>query len=152
MVDYRADLVRILEEARSLARDHLAAAQASQKRRYDVTHKEASFLLGDLVWLFTPRVEDARGKKWARMWVGPYRIIALRGTTAKLRNVESGVTIKQSVHVGRLKPYHTPPIDDESPGDAMDGDEFNAAAEADAAFQQSSDQAVLSLIAAFDAL
>ncbi len=44
------------------------------------------------------------------------------------------------------------PIDDEVPLDAMAGDEFNAAAESDVAFQQSGDQAVLSLVAAFDKL
>jgi transposase InsO family protein len=145
--EYRSELVRILEEARSLAREHLSAAQANQKRRYDATHKEAPFVLGDRVWLFTPRVEDARGKKLARMWVGPYRIIALRDTTAKLRNIESGKDIKQSVHVGRLKPYHQPPNDDEMPLGEVDSDAFNAGDECDAAFQQSGDQAIFSLLA-----
>jgi hypothetical protein len=148
VAEYRADLVKSLEEARALARQHLQAAQAEQKRRYDQSHIDAPFLVGDRVWLYTPRVDVGQSKKLARLWVGPYRIIKLVGTTAWLRNVGSGVSLQQCVPVSRLKPYHDPPSESEVPtGLDQDAAAFDADQEEDEAFYQEGDVAINALVA-----
>jgi Chromo (CHRromatin Organisation MOdifier) domain len=66
------------------------------------------FKLGDLVWLFTKRVKKGLSKKLKRMWIGPFRIIAMTSpVNVKLQRLNKR-TLKQVVHIARLKLYEGP--------------------------------------------
>lgn len=112
--DTVARLVCRAEEARQLARLRTMASQQRQCQRYNETHRQASYTVGDLVWLWTPRRQQGKATKFLHRYVGPYRI------TAKLSDLTYQVQLlhpttdqrtpsKDTVHITRIKPYRAPP-------------------------------------------
>ena len=80
------DMLKEAEEKVRLIRDRLKTAQSRQKSYYDQKHREVSFEPGDFVYL---RVSPMRGLqrfkikgKLAPRFIGPFCIIARRGTVA----------------------------------------------------------------------
>jgi len=100
-VDY---LRRAIKTAHSLAREHLQRALIRQKRGYDAHAKAQSpYKVGDLVRYYYPVV--AQGNKFARPWIGPYRILE-KSTEVDYKIVKvSGRGRTRVVHYDNLKPY-----------------------------------------------
>ncbi|GFT31971.1 retrovirus-related Pol polyprotein from transposon 412 [Trichonephila clavipes] len=48
------------EESRQLARVHTLRAQDKDRRRYDSKHQMVSYASGDLVWVYTPVLDESR--------------------------------------------------------------------------------------------
>ncbi|GFV53605.1 transposon Ty3-I Gag-Pol polyprotein [Trichonephila clavipes] len=48
------------EESRQLARVHTLRAQDKDRRRYDSKHQMVSYAPGDLVWVYTPVLDESR--------------------------------------------------------------------------------------------
>ncbi|GFX37209.1 retrovirus-related Pol polyprotein from transposon 412 [Trichonephila clavipes] len=48
------------EESRQLARVHTLRAQDKDRRRYDSKHQMVSYAPGDLVWIYTPVLDESR--------------------------------------------------------------------------------------------
>ncbi|GFX88042.1 transposon Tf2-6 polyprotein [Trichonephila clavipes] len=48
------------EESRQLARVHTLRAQDKDRRRYDSKHQMVSYTPGDLVWVYTPVLDESR--------------------------------------------------------------------------------------------
>jgi hypothetical protein len=71
--------------------------QAKCKARYGRRVKECIFQHGDLVMSYNPRWESThvRERKLARRWLGPWRIIDIRGTSFKLETLEGLAPTKE---------------------------------------------------------
>ncbi|KFD60515.1 hypothetical protein M514_27302 [Trichuris suis] len=72
---YIEQLIRALDEVNGKAQSRIAKEAARQKRYYDRCANPQQFKVGDLVFLFLPRVLQGRNKKFRKPWVGPYVII-----------------------------------------------------------------------------
>ena len=97
-------LRRALESAHDLAREHLQKALVRQKRGYDAHAKQQSpYKPGDLVRYYYPVV--AQCNKFARPWIGPFRIV--EKTTEVDYKIEpvSGKGRTRVVHFDNLKPF-----------------------------------------------
>jgi transposase InsO family protein len=82
------------------AREHLHAAQARQKRDYDLRLKEESYQPGDLVYKLDERSKIGISKKLRAPWEGPFLVIGSRPPLYKLRMRKRDVL----VHHDKLKP------------------------------------------------
>lgn len=110
---YARDAIALAAQAREVARHRLTVSQASQKRRYDLRHRDHHFSPGSLVLLWTPSRRVGLSEKLLSRYSGPYQIlrqlsdvtyeIAPVGQPSVSPNVTSDV-----VHVARLKPYVSP--------------------------------------------
>ena len=140
---YREQLVARLELARKLAKECLASAQEKQKAYFDSTHREHPFAVGQAVWMHVPQIKAGLSRKLSRCWTGPFRIIWLSDSLARLRNVASGVTLRSKIHVRRLKPFvpaHSKPVVDLSaPEDVPGEDEPDEVEEAEGAFDEAAE-------------
>ncbi|CAC5402754.1 unnamed protein product [Mytilus coruscus] len=68
--DYTAEMVTRLQEAFTLAKDNLQAAQRKQKEQYDVIN----YAIGDKIWVFNPSTKPGLLTKLLHNWHGPYVI------------------------------------------------------------------------------
>ena len=68
-----SDLQRRILEAHEYARQHSAKMVARSRRNYLGEHR--TFQVGDLVWLYTPRLQPGRGKKFSNFYSGPWQVI-----------------------------------------------------------------------------
>ncbi|XP_077547976.1 uncharacterized protein LOC144160612 [Haemaphysalis longicornis] len=108
--EYARDLIAQADVARQIARAKITASQASQKRRYDETHRDVGFPTGFLVLLWTPSRHVGLCEKLLSRFTGPYRMIRLvTPVTYEIIPVTPPPSpvqpVSQIVHVSRLKPY-----------------------------------------------
>jgi hypothetical protein len=109
---YRAQLMQKFESAFELVRKNLAKAHERQKTNYDKGRREIEFPVGSRVWLYTPTKKKGLSPKLTRPWKGPFRVTQRVGKLLyKLRD-EDGRTLKQLVHVQRLKTFTDRDVDD----------------------------------------
>ena len=67
--------VETLEEAHAIARDNIQCAQQNMKEVYDRSAREAEFIVGDRVWVYTPKTKKGLSQKLMHHWHGPFRIV-----------------------------------------------------------------------------
>lgn len=97
-------LRRTIGTAHDLARAHLGKALIRQKRGYDAHAKsQAPFVVGDLVRYYYPVV--AQCNKFARPWIGPFRVIEKSTEVDYKIAPVSGRGKTRVVHYDNLKPY-----------------------------------------------
>ena len=107
-------MLKEAEEKVKLIRDRLKTAQSRQKSYYDQKHREISFEPGDFVYL---RVSPMRGLqrfkvkgKLAPRFIGPFRILARRGTVAYQLDLPGGLSDVHDVfHISQLRKYVSNP-------------------------------------------
>ena len=56
---------------------------------------------GDRVYVLEPALKVGISRKLAKKWIGPYRILNLKGVTAEIKEIH-GTKVKK-IHVNRLK-------------------------------------------------
>jgi hypothetical protein len=105
--EYRAQLLSNLAEARKAADENLRKARGRQADAYNSHRREATYGLGDLVWVFTPKPRKGLSPKLQHLWHGPFRIEEHHGLNYKIQSL-ANKTFKQLVHVQRLKPFYSP--------------------------------------------
>lgn len=92
-------------QAHRLATERIRAAGSRSKERYDATRSDHTYLVADLVWMFTPKVPKGHSKKLKLRWRGPYRVIEIRSAlTYVLQHAENPKDV-QVTHISRLKPH-----------------------------------------------
>lgn len=110
--DFVDRLVTQAEESRQLARIRTLQAQHRDKTRYDATHRDVSYSIGELVWVFTPVRKVGLSEKLLKRYFGPYRIVRkLSNVTYEVEESEPPSRkqkSKQVVHVLRMKKYYPP--------------------------------------------
>ncbi len=60
---FRHELVTRLVQARQLATERMQEAGRKSKERYDAKRSDHTYLVADLVWMFTPKVPKGHSKK-----------------------------------------------------------------------------------------
>ena len=78
-------------------------------RNLETNQKEATFKIGDLVWLYSkPSTLKKGSKKLSLLWKGPYKIaLIISNTQVVLKDLEYH-RLKQPVHISWLKCYTIP--------------------------------------------
>jgi hypothetical protein len=104
---YRKDLKESLNLAYNIAHYHTVKEQEKQKRNYDKKRTVTEYKIGDQVWVFTPRVKEGLSKKLATLWHGPYRIEKKYSNVNYKISRRNNETMKQRIHITRLKPYYS---------------------------------------------
>ena len=104
---YRNELKSIIDNvqlARQVAAENNARHQQYNKTHHDKTAKDPDYKIGDLVWLFDPRVPVGVSRKWRPQWVGPYHICELGPhNTYRLRHALTHRVTDTLVNASRLK-------------------------------------------------
>ena len=70
--DYAVQLKRTIEKAHLYARQNMRSTILRQRRSYQ--GDTPAFNIGDLVWLFTPKLRPGQSKKFATYWTGPWTV------------------------------------------------------------------------------
>ena len=86
--EYSIYLTEKLTETWDLARTHIKRAQKQQKLAYDQHARTLNFLVGNRVFLFKPAEKTGEGRKLARAYHGPYRVVKLADNNAHIRRVD----------------------------------------------------------------
>ena len=73
--DYKAELTTRFADAWKLAQEQIKKSQASQKLHYDASANEPNIREGDRVYVYTPAKKSGAAYKFARPFVGPYRVL-----------------------------------------------------------------------------
>lgn len=114
--DYKSEMVTRLQEAFTLAKDNLQAAQRKQKEQYDLKSDVINYAIGEKIWVFNPSTKPGLSTKLLHNWHGPYIIIdKLSDVNYKIQMCDSKKS-EQTVHVNRIKHFVDPddrPITDE---------------------------------------
>jgi hypothetical protein len=93
-----------MQGAYRLVHDHLKAAFARAKRRYDVRVRECQFKVGDQVWYFSPRKYRHRSPKWSLQTSGPFEVVR-RVNDVNYVIRKSNRHPSFTVHIDRLRRY-----------------------------------------------
>ncbi|CAB3997885.1 Retrovirus-related Pol poly from transposon, partial [Paramuricea clavata] len=105
---HRARIVQTIDEAHAIARANIQRTQQSMKARYDRSACESKFMLGDRVWVYTPKTKKGLSRKLMHHWHGPFRIIEKCSPVHfKLRTCDNRL-VSITVHANRMKPYYDP--------------------------------------------
>lgn len=103
---FAAALQERFAEVHHRVRGKLRAASQAMKGLYDRRVREASYAVGEKVWLHNPRRRRGLSPKLQSPWEGPYTVIAvISGVTYKIQRGRRRPSI---VHVDRLWRYHGP--------------------------------------------
>ncbi|CAC5393704.1 unnamed protein product [Mytilus coruscus] len=106
--DYKSEMVTRLQEAFTLAKDNLQAAQRKQKEQYDLKSDVINYAIGDKIWVFNPSTKPGLSTKLLHNWHGPYVIIdKLSDVNYKIQMCDSKKS-EQTVHVNRIKQFVDP--------------------------------------------
>ncbi len=118
--EYKSDLLSKMAITYNEVKYFNNLAAQKRIRRAEKTQIDSTFKVGDLVWLYNPVVKQGQSRKLAHPWKGPFRI---EDTPSEwnviLRNL-SNKTLRQPVHVSRLKLYKTPARPTEELGPIQD--------------------------------
>ncbi len=101
--DYKSMMVQELNTAWELARETIEKAQKRQKRQYDKAARNATFGLGEKVFLSLPALKTGPWRKLARPFKGPYEIVKLYPNGAEIRLVGGPQKPPLRVALNRLR-------------------------------------------------
>src|SRR5690606_3100733 len=107
---HSSDFFEAAESARANARNLIVQSQRSQADYYNASHRDYCFRVNDLVWLYVPTRLPGLAEKLLRRFYGPYQIIrVLSPVTYQISTipVSSSSSRQDTVHISRLKPYHS---------------------------------------------
>lgn len=103
------DILSGFQITQTIVKDNILKAQAKYKHYYDKTAEPHKFVVGQKVWLYSPKIKAGVSTKLQRHWTGPYYICAeLSGNVFILRRSVDNVQLKAPVNAKRLKPYFDP--------------------------------------------
>ena len=75
------------------------------KEIYDRSARDTKFMIGDKVWVYTPKAKKGLSRKLMHHWHGPYRIVEkCCPVHYKLRTCDNRL-MSLTVHANRIKPY-----------------------------------------------
>ena len=102
--DYVISLMENIENARTTAVETLKERKQTMKNKADRSTHEASFTVGDIVYVYRPVVTPGRRRKCITPWVGPfYKAQQLSPLHVRIRQKSDVKLIKNRVHINRLK-------------------------------------------------
>ncbi|KAL4134291.1 hypothetical protein PRIC2_004600 [Phytophthora ramorum] len=115
------------EDLQKKAKRHRSDAQ-TQKWKELSDRLKSGFEVGDLVWLYIPKVQPGLSRKLAHMWHGPFRIEEVHNDfRVKLKIEDTGYRVNPWVHISRLKPRALFPKRPNMELNVNEDDDFDAA-------------------------
>lgn len=102
--NYASELMARLNQVFVYVRENMQKSKDKVNHYFNKKSKEKLFELGDLVYLHDLSSKLKISKKIAKPWIGPYRIIEIKGPV-NYRIKELGSRKELIVHVNRLKLY-----------------------------------------------
>ena len=84
MCDYRTELFSTLKKTHALALESIHNAQEKQRKFYDQQSTNSKLQIGDRVMVFMPNETTGKDCKLARPYHGPYCVVSLTQTNAKV--------------------------------------------------------------------
>jgi len=96
-----------MREAHDLALAVQDKTDKYKKEYYDLHHVDVEYEIGDLVWLYTPRLKPGLSKKLSRKNTGPFEIV--RKHSPVLYTLRSAQGNEQRAHIQRLIPCYIMP-------------------------------------------
>jgi len=115
--EHRKRIVENIEISQNIARENIQRAQQKMKAQYDKNAKDSRFIVGQQVWVYTPKTKRGLSKKLLHLWHGPYRLVEQLSPVHFFLRSQDNSRVKFAVHVNRMKPYIDP---DERPIDPPD--------------------------------
>ena len=113
--EHRARIVQTIEEAHTIARENIQRTQQNMKDQYDRSARDPKFMLGDRVWVYTPKTLKGLSRKLMHHWHGPFRIVEKCSPVHfKLRTCDNRL-VSITVHANRMKPYYDPDLRPQAP-------------------------------------
>ena len=104
--EHRARIVSQIETAQSIARLNIARAQQLMKLQYDKNSVDATFEVGQWVWIYMPKVKRGLSKKLLSKWNSPFRICRkLSPVHYQVRTCDNHL-VATTVHANRLKHFY----------------------------------------------
>ena len=101
--EYKLYLLKTLKDAYEKVKNVKEVEQAKYKAKFDKTHKEIKFAIGDLTWVNFGTPVAGKTYKLLPRFIGPYTIIQqLDAVTYRLKKEEKIVV----ANVQPLLPYH----------------------------------------------
>ena len=105
---YRGTMKSVLDNvklSRKVAEENIVRHQQQNKELHDRRAVEPDYVMGDLVWLYDPKVPVGYSKKIRAQWVGPYNICEIGPNgTYRLRHAQTREITSSLINAGRLKP------------------------------------------------
>ena len=103
--DHLIKLIKQQDELIEKVDNNLKSSQKKMKDRWDKGKKPHDYEIGQLVYVKNKfRQVQGTSQKLQPLYAGPYMIIELPSPfTVKIRRLSDGITVKQTVHVERLK-------------------------------------------------
>ena len=75
------------------------------KDYYDQVAKEPIFVVGQRVWVYTPRTKKGLSRKLLHNWLGPYRIVEQSSPVHFRLRTDTNKKVTFAVHANRMKPF-----------------------------------------------
>ena len=106
--EHRKRIVTQIKTAQSLARNNIARVQQLMKLQYDMKAADAPFVIGQHVWVYTPKPKKGLSKKLRHCWHGPFRVCRqLSPVHYQLRTFDKRL-VATNVHSNRMKHFSYP--------------------------------------------
>lgn len=103
VLEYVARFRERVQEACACAKEALAEAQSSMKRRFDKTAVSREFSVGDKVLVLLP----IQGSALSARFVGPYEVVGKKSDTDYIIKTPDRKRQKRMCHINMLKAYHS---------------------------------------------
>ena len=101
--DYKAEVTIRFADAWKLAQEQIKKSQATQKLNYDASANEPNIREGDRVYVYTPAKKSGAAYKFARPFVGPYRVLKRFDTGVEVRLVSKPFAKPIRVALSRVR-------------------------------------------------
>lgn len=101
--DNKAEVTIRFADAWKLAQEQIKKLQATQKLNYDASANEPSIREGDRVYVYTPAKKSGAAYKFARPFVGPYRVLKRFDTGVDVRLVSKPFAKPIRVALSRVR-------------------------------------------------
>jgi len=107
---YRATVTRRSFKAFELAKQNIERAQRRYQEYYRQEGVPREFTEGDQVWLFYPHNQSGKPRKFAHMWIGPFRVINKLSPINYVVRRNGGKRDIMTVHINRMKCFIDPAL------------------------------------------
>lgn len=96
------------DECVNFVRIRVSDAQSTQKKEYDIRHRDVSFEVNDLIGVRTPKREKGKSTKLFPKFSGPYKVTrVVTPVTYEVKPVDSKRGKPMMVHVQRIKKWNS---------------------------------------------
>ena len=98
-----------LQEARRIAKQHLAERQSKSKELYDRNAKDREYAIGDLVMAKVQKIPRNAHLKLYPQYVGPYRVHEIKGASLSVTPLSRPAVLPKMLHQDNVRLCTAPP-------------------------------------------